>query len=241
MHEGHRLRMYEKLKNHPDALEEHELLEILLYNAVPRKNTNPLAHELLEAFGSVRGVFEADAAALQQIEGVGPQLAGYIKCISIFLEKYAAERESAPPRKYDPATFGQYLRDYYAGLPYEVFCVFVLDEKGNILCRKKFTDRERESVNVPPQELSKLAVQYAGRAFVLAHNHVAGGSRPSASDDALTIQCEVLCSINNIRLLDHYICSEEGMYSYYSSGRMAAIAGNYHISKVLGREKHGED
>ncbi len=241
MHEGHRLRMYEKLKKHPGALEEHELLEILLYNAVPRRNTNPLAHKLLDEFGSIGRIFEADAEALQQVDGMGPQLAGYIKCISFFLEKYNAEREGALPAKYEAESFGRYLLEYYARQSYEVFCVYVLDEKNNIVCRRKFTDREQESVNVPPQELTRLAVQYAGKSFLLAHNHPSGGCRPSASDDALTIQCEVICSINNIRLLDHFICADGELYSYYRSGRMASIAGKYHIRKVLEGREHGEN
>ena len=105
MHEGHRLRMYEKLKNHPAALEEHELLEILLYNAVPRRNTNQLAHRLLDEFGSVRTLFEADIAALQEVEDVGPQLAGYIKCIAFFFQRYNAEKEGSMPVKYETESF----------------------------------------------------------------------------------------------------------------------------------------
>lgn len=240
MHEGHRLRMYEKLKNHPDALEEHELLEILLYNAVPRRNTNPLAHKLLDEFGSVRTLFDADVSALQAVEGVGPQLAAYIKCIAFFFQKYNAEKEGGMPAKYETESFEKYLKEYYAETPYEVFCIFVLDEKNRIVCRKKFTDKESGSVTVPPQEITRLAVQYAGKSFVLAHNHVAGSCRPSAGDDDLTIQCEVICSINNVRLLDHYICSRDGLYSYYLSGRMANIASNYHIRRVMGRKENGE-
>ena len=241
MHEGHRLRMYEKLKNHPAALEEHELLEILLYNAVPRRNTNQLAHRLLDEFGSVRTLFEADIAALQEVEDIGPQLAGYIKCIAFFFQRYNAEKEGSMPVKYETESFEEYIRSYYAGLQYEVFFVFVLDEKNRIVCRKKFTDKERGSVIVPPQELTRLAVRYAGKSFVLSHNHVAGSPRPSAVDDELTIQCEVICSINNVRLLDHYICSPEGLYSYYQSGRMASIASNYHIRRVMGRKENGKN
>ncbi len=241
MHEGHRLRMYEKLKNYPDALQEHELLEILLYNAAPRINTNPLAHRLLDEFGSLRAIFEADVSALQAVEGVGLQLAGYIKCIDFFLQAYGASQEKAMPVRYETESFRQYLAEYYAPLSYEVFCIFVIGEKNRILCCKKFTDKESGSVTVPPQELTRLAVQYAGKAFVLAHNHVVGACRPSAGDDNLTIQCEVICSINNVRLLDHYIYSREGIYSYYLSGRMANIANNYHIRRVMGRRDDGKD
>ena len=70
MHEGHRKRMYEKLKN-GDGLYDHEILEILLFNAIPRKNTNPVAHELIKTFGSLSGVFAAEPERLMTVDGVG--------------------------------------------------------------------------------------------------------------------------------------------------------------------------
>ena len=80
MHEGHRQRMYDKLKN-DDGLFDHELLEILLFNALPRKNTNPIAHELLDTFGSLAGVLAADTEKLKAVNGVGENVALYLKCI----------------------------------------------------------------------------------------------------------------------------------------------------------------
>ena len=80
MHEGHRKRMYEKLKN-DDGLYEHELLEILLFNAFQRKNTNPIAHALLDSFGSISGVLNASVEELCAVEGVGESVALYLKCI----------------------------------------------------------------------------------------------------------------------------------------------------------------
>ena len=239
MHEGHRLRMYEKLRKHPDVLEEHELLEILLFNAVPRANTNPLAHRLLDEFGSIERILFADTDALLQIDGIGPQLAGYLKCVSFVVEKYSEAKQTVIPKKYDTENFSAHLRDFFSKQSYEVFTVYVLDEKNNVLCRKKFTDKEENSVTVPPQELTKLASQYAGKSFILAHNHVHGSARPSASDDELTVQFQVLCSINNIRLLDHFIYADGDLYSYYQSGRMANIARNYHIQSVLSKGEKG--
>ena len=71
MHEGHRKRMLERLAQGGENLQEHELLEILLFNAIPRKNTNEIAHNLLNAFGNIDGVFGAEFSQLSEIEGVG--------------------------------------------------------------------------------------------------------------------------------------------------------------------------
>ncbi|MBO7736536.1 MAG: hypothetical protein J6S22_01725 [Clostridia bacterium] len=236
MHEGHRLRMYEKLSKSPQALADHELLEILLFNAIPRANTNPLAHRLLNTFGSVQRIFSAPVSALLQVEGVGPQLAGYIKCISYFFENYKGDTEHRIPKRYTVTEFSDYLKEFFAQQSYEVFAVYVLDGKGNILGCKKFTDKDENSVNINPQELTKLVLYYGGKSFILAHNHIHGPARPSASDNDLTAQCEVLCSINNIRLLDHFIYANGELYSYYQSGKMANIARSFHIQNMLSRD-----
>ena len=79
LHEGHRQRMYEKLKK--NAMEEHEWLEMLLFMSVPRRNTNDLSHRLIQRFGSVEEVLKASLEELQTVEGVGIQIAAHLKCI----------------------------------------------------------------------------------------------------------------------------------------------------------------
>ena len=93
MHEGHRKRMLERLEHAERSLEEHELLEILLFNAIPRKNTNELAHALLSAFGSLDALFHAGTDELKAVPGVGGSTAAYLRIIGMFLER-AEELES---------------------------------------------------------------------------------------------------------------------------------------------------
>ena len=109
MHEGHRLRILEKLKDNANALQEHEFLEILLFNAVPRKNTNPLAHELLKSFGSIKRLFDADVNALMTVKGVGLSTASYLAVIGRFFQTYKAEEKGTMPEQYDAKTFSDFL------------------------------------------------------------------------------------------------------------------------------------
>lgn len=234
MHEGHRLRMFEKLKGDGDSLADHELLEILLYNALPRKNTNPLSHLLLDTFGSLEGVFSAPADALMEVEGLGRQGASYLRCVGLLFKRMGGGKKGTPmPGVFEPEGFAAYLREHFSGYRYEVLEFFFIDPDGNILLRKSFTNKERNSVEIVPAEITKLVMQNAKNSLVLAHNHVRGGCMPSAVDDSLTKQCTVLCSINNVRLLDHFICAGEDVYSYYESGKMKEISKEYHIHTLL--------
>lgn len=235
MHEGHRSRMYEKLRSHPDSLEEHEMLEILLFNAIPRVNTNPIAHELLDAFGSIERMFDADMDSLLRVRGVGLQTAAYLQGISYFFKAYKGSKHDTMPRKYTSETFPDFLRERFGTMTYEAVDVYCLDEQGNIINRKIFTDGNKESVKISPKELTQAVVQRQNRAIVLAHNHVTGNCHPSKEDDQMTIQCQMLCSMNNIRLLDHFIYAGGEIYSYYQSGKMSRIAQNYHVQTVLRR------
>ena len=93
MHEGHRKRLLEKLKN-GDSLFEHELLEILLFNAYPRKNVNPVAHALLKRFPCINEILNAEVEELTAVEGVGENVALYLKCIGECL-RYKSDSEAS--------------------------------------------------------------------------------------------------------------------------------------------------
>lgn len=240
MHEGHRSRMLEKLQLHPESLEEHEMLEILLFTAVPRKNTNPLAHQLLDEFGSIERLFDADIDSLLRVPGMGMQTASFLKCISYFFKAYKGGKDEPMPKKYNPENFPDFLKKRFENLSYEVMDVYCLDEENNILNRKIFTNESKDSVKLSPKELTQSLVRQANKAVVLAHNHVTGNCRPSKEDDKFTMQCEMLCSINNVRLLDHFIYADGKIYSYYRSGEMLKIAQNFHVQTVLQRGRNEE-
>ena len=236
MHEGHRERMLKKLENYADALNEHELLEILLYFCIPRVNTNPVAHRLLESFGSIENVFDADIERLKTVEGVGPSVAAFLRTLGIFFDKYKKAKSPALPEKYD-GLFEDYLRGYYRDYTYEQLTVFFLDEKKKILFCKSFTSKKEDSVHVSPPEITKCIGNHACYGVILAHNHIGASAKPSEDDDSFTKQCEMLLSINNVRLFDHLIVAGDEVYSYYKSGKMAKIAQEFHVRRLVGEKR----
>lgn len=101
-HEGHRGRLIAKFES--GGLEEHEWLEGLLFNAYPRKNTNPVAHALLRKFGSIENIFTRTTEQLQTVEGIGPGVAAYLRVIGVFFKKFRSSG-ACYPKYYDVKEF----------------------------------------------------------------------------------------------------------------------------------------
>ena len=236
MHEGHRKRMLERMERAEGSLEEHELLEILLFNAIPRKNTNELAHRLLSAFGSLRSLFRAGMSELKAVPGVGESTAAYLKIVGMFLER-AGGKELSLPSAFSFAAFSPYLRERFRGAEEEYVEFYCLDGREGIKALRRFTSEKSFQACVDPKEISRLFVEVKPRAMVAVHNHIEGAATPSREDDDFTAQLEILCSMHNVALRDHIICSPEGVYSYFLSGKLNELSARYSIASVLGREQ----
>jgi DNA repair protein RadC len=224
--------MLEKLQSGV-PLAEHELLEILLFNAIPRMNTNPLSHRLIKEFGDIRGVLEADMEKLTVVEGLGAQGAAYLKCVGAFIERYYVPPEDKLPETYTKDSFYRYISDRFKGYTYEAVELYAVSSDNGLVRCNIFTEHRRRGVALRPQEIIKTIADLSGRGLLIVHNHVDCSCAPSAADDELTKQCEILCSINNVQLLDHIIYSDSGIYSYYDSERMPQISREFHISNLL--------
>ncbi|MBQ4053151.1 MAG: hypothetical protein IJD33_02300, partial [Clostridia bacterium] len=130
LHAGHRQRVYEKMQR--DALADHEWLEALLYNAVPRRNTNELAHALLKRFGSVQGVLSATMDELQSVDGVGSSVASYLHCIGHFYNQYKKNDEAWFYDVFSVESFLPFVKKRYSAFPYEVLDIYLLDAEGRL-------------------------------------------------------------------------------------------------------------
>lgn len=239
MHEGHRKRIMDRLKSGPDSLQDHEILEILLFNALPRVNTNPIAHDLIKSFGSLSGVFSASVEQLCSVRGIGSSAAEYIRCIGMCFERVRAYTEDLP-RYFNVHTYSQYLENNLHDAPYEVLQIFCVDKNGKVFFRKTFGNESERAVVVDPTEISRILVAQAPRAVVVAHNHPHEVCRPSADDDDFTAQVQVLCSANNVKLYDHIIIGSDGAYSYYLAGRMDDIRRRYDVQNIIARNGTNE-
>lgn len=231
IHDGHRQRMYEKLKH--NALAEHEWLEILLYGMQPRRNTNEVAHRLIQRFGSVEDVLAASLEELQTVDDVGIQIAAHLKCVEHFYLHYKKDTSDVFEERYTVQGFLSFLKGQYKAMPYEVADLYLLDGDGFVIKKQGFSIENISTVLMKPEILSAFCLTEGASGVVMVHNHPNGMANPSKDDDMMTKNMQVLCSMHNLLLCDHIICASNGIYSYYLSERLKAISKDYSMDSLI--------
>lgn len=212
VHNGHRNRMKEKfLREGADAFREHEILELLLYYAVPRRDTNPLAHRLLERFGSLSAVMDAPADVLREF-GLSANMTVLLKLIPEISRVYMDSRR-AGKELVTEENIREKILSKFVGRQKEIVVLMLLNGRGQEL----FCDVvSRGSVNASEiyvRKLIELAVKYNASLAVLAHNHPSGLALPSGKDIAATKKIKAALKLIGVRLTDHIIVTDNDCVS----------------------------
>ena len=229
-HEGHRKRIIQKLES--GTLLDHELLEIMLFSMIPRRNTNDIAHRLLQKFGSIQEVFCATQEELKTVKGVGESVAANIRCIGIVYRKYFSTKKEGYEGRYDSTNFLAYINEHYPLVDCEVIDIYLLSKGSEIIKRKRYTEDDGMSAQISSADLSKLLTEENPSGIIIVHNHPLGDANPSQADDEMTKRCQMVCSMHGIMLCDHYIYSPYGVYSYYLSGQLQEISETFSLDKL---------
>ncbi len=224
-HEGHRQRMIEKLKGEP--LPDHELLEVFLFPSVPRRNTNDLAHQLLNKFHSMRGVFTASMEELMEIPGVGKSVAANVVTTGLIIQRHFMRSPNAFEGGWMEQDFVAFAIEQYKDFKVEVFDVYLLDERGEVIRRLRYCEFEKAKVAFELMEFSRVIAAEEPARVVLVHNHPTEIAAYSPQDDDATDACQMVCSAHGAELYDHIICGQSGVYSYRHSGRLNLFARKY--------------
>lgn len=220
-HDGHRERLLSKLGGR--QLCEHEYLEIILYSALPRRNTNDVAHRLLAEFGSLRKVFHASIERLMTVDGIGLRAAQHLYCIGEVMRYHYGENTAVLPKHFSHDAFLSYAKREYANVFLEVLDVYFIDGEGEVYKRLSFPSVNPFSVAFDSTVLADSFMKEGTSGIVIVHTHPMGNPSPSHIDDETTGRCQKLCMMHNVLLCDHVICSGAGVYSYYKSGRLKAV------------------
>lgn len=230
MHEGHRRRIYNKLKkgNH---FYDHEYLEMLLFNAYPRKNTNPIASALLEKFASLGAIFDAEIEELTSVEGVGENVALYLKCVGMCARRASTCDNFGIINNMEE--FKKFLSVRFRGKRHEYLEFYMLDKKNSVIRILSYTSDNRIKVMVQPQTIMREVTLSNAHSVFVAHNHVDGTSNPSKPDEDFTRQCQIMLSLSGVEFLDHCIYSgDDDIYSYRLNGRLDEIKYAYNVFKM---------
>ncbi len=221
LHKGHRLRLRDKfLLGGIDNFEDHEVLELLLFYAIPRKNTNEIAHKLLQKFGSLDAVFDAPVNLLKTVDGVGESTAIFIKIISNITRLYVERKYVDDKKVLSPSEMNDKLMMKFIGRQEETVAIMLLDAKGKILYEGIVNKGTVNAVDIYIRKIIELIVLYSASTLILAHNHPSGVAVPSRDDIKTT------CAINNIlksmkvHLLDHIVVADGDYVSMKDCGML---------------------
>lgn len=215
---GHRKRLKERFTHNPDQLADYEILELLLGYGLPRKDTKPLAKELLNRFGTIKGILMAKPHELRDVKGFGPGLELFW---SIWGEFWSRTLESSLPEKLvlsNPQPVVDVAISRLGNKEKEEFWVALVDNKNRLLTFKQAFAGTVDQTAVYPREILSLALENNASGVILVHNHPGGDPAPSAQDKSLTAKLEKLSSELGVRLLDHIIVAEEKYLSFKAEG-----------------------
>ncbi len=216
IHKDHRKRLREKVsKNGLKSLAKHEILEFLLTYAIPRKDTNPLAHDLINTFGGLSEVFKANLKDLELVKGVGKTTAIFLKSLYEFIEIY--QEEESKSKKYklgNTQNCVQYFRENFIVSNSEEFILICLRSNLSVSKVVRFNEENSIHVIVDSRKLTHEITSNEVSAIVLYHTHPNGEVEPTIEDVEATKKIVKICKAIGIRVVDHIIFNETSHYSF---------------------------
>jgi len=219
IHDGHRQRLKSLFRQEGlDNFSEINVLEMLLFYCIPRQNTNPLAHTLLEHFGSLPKVMEASPEELEKVPGVGEHIATFLPLVAAAGRYYQSCKQKNVKILNSINDCGNYLMPLFHGRRNETVFLLCLDAKGKVLACKMIGEGSVNSAGVPIRRVVEAALAHNSSAVVLAHNHPSGLALPSVEDTETTrILARALQAVE-IVLTDHLIVADNDFVSMVQSG-----------------------
>ena len=202
------------------AMPDYEMLELVLFRAIPRRDVKPLARELLNRFGDFNRVITAPAARLRDVKGIGEAVIVELKIVEAAAQRLAR----AKVLKRHVVASWDALLDYchttMAHLETEQFRVLYLDRKNILIADEEQAKGTVDHVPVYPREVAKRALELNASAIILVHNHPSGDPSPSRSDIDMTHQVATACDALGLTLHDHLIIGKSRELSFRNEGHL---------------------
>lgn len=213
MHEEHRKRMRGRyLQSGFDGFSDHEILECLLYNSIPRGDTNELAHRLMERFGSIRNLLEATPEELVAEDGVGENTAFLLKLICEALRRYANDTLQTAPSYRTLSSISEYLCRKFVGQATECVYLMLLNNRLSLIDCSKVSEGTVNQSLIPLRKITEKAIFRKASVMVLAHNHPNGFAVPSENDLQITEEIIKMMDHLGVPLLEHLIVADDCVY-----------------------------
>ena len=219
IHDGHRQRLKERfLRGGLDNFTDVQVLELALFYCIPRKDTNPIAHALLDHFGSLSQVLEASVEELQKVPGIGENTAIYLTMLTQVGRYYLVDRSQREVILPTIDKCGAYLVPHFFGRSVETVFLLCLDAKCKVLCCREIGQGSVNSAGISIRKIVEVALGANATTVVLAHNHPSGLALPSAEDIQTTRRVAAALRAVEVHLADHIVVADEDYVSMVQSG-----------------------
>ena len=224
IHTGHRKRAKgEFLARGLEGMPDHKVLELLLFYAIPQGDVNPLAHRLLDRFGSLSAVFNATHEQLTAVPGVGENTAILIKLTTALGSRYLQDRVNLNGVFRDGFQFKELLLPYFFGARSEMAYLVCLNSKNKLIGCYKLSEGTTYATSVAARNILERALSCNAASVVLAHNHLCGLASPSREDIAATRHLFKTLREVGIYLQDHYVVCDDEICSMRESGCLSDL------------------
>ncbi len=212
---GHRERLKARFHDAgPEAVADYELLELILFQALPRRDVKPVAKALLTRFGSFSEVLAAPEARLTEVDGVGEAVAHHLKVIQAAAQRFARDPVRTRPLLNSWSAVIDYCRAAMAYEPIEQFRILFLDKKNALIADEVQQRGTVDHTPVYPREVVKRALELSATAIILVHNHPSGDPTPSRADIQMTKSLIDIAQPLGILVHDHIIVGKDGHASF---------------------------
>ncbi len=219
IHDGHRQRLKERFRAEGlDNFSDVQVLELLLFYCIPRQDTNPIAHGLIERFGSLAQVLDTPASELEKVPGIGNNAATMLSMVTAVSRYYQVNRAMNTQILPTVEDCGRYLVPFFHGRRNESVFLLCLDAKCKVLACKEIGEGSVNSAGVPIRRIVETALAFNATTVVLAHNHPSGLALPSGEDVQTTQRLAAALSAVEINLADHIVVADEDFVSIAQSG-----------------------
>ena len=214
IHTGHRQRMKEEFRTRgTEGWPDHKILELLLFYAIPQGDVNPLAHELIDRFGSLDGVLDALPEELMKVKGMGEHSVVLLKLIPAVTGRYLEGRTGPGTIIHTAAEAGHVLTPYFYGVRNEMVYILCLDAKEKLLGVKKISEGNNTNSDVTIRRVAEECLALRASFCYLAHNHVSGLALPSPEDMNTTNVVRTALAPLGVRLVDHLVFEDGDLVS----------------------------
>lgn len=219
VHDGHRDRKREQfLRCGAESFADHELLELLLYYAIPQKDTNPIAHALMERFGSLQAVLSAPPEELMETPYIKEKAAVLLRLAPALYQRVLMGGEDREIILDTRERIGEFFRRIFIAHATEVMYLLCLDGKGKKKSLLKLSEGDVGSVGINIRQIMEHALRAKAVMVVLAHNHPSGVALPSQEDHAATLRVKAALEAVDVRLEDHVVVADHDFISFSQSG-----------------------